>query len=238
MRVGIVEHEPHLRDALAEGLPARGITVVGRAADAHGALRLVERRDPDVLLLDVRLPPTFTDEGVRAAESLRARHPAVGLLVLSSQAELNLVQRLLALGDDARAVGYLLKERVGNLDELAEAIRRIGAGEVVIDRHLIGRLMSRRGTGDALHVLSAPERRVLALVAEGRSNRGIARDLGCQVVAVEKHLSSITAKLGLTTLDELHRRRVNQRVLTALAYLRGPAAPSPEVPRPRRPSEA
>ena len=237
MRVGIVEHEPQLRDALAEGLSARGIAVVGRAAGGHGALRLVERRDPDVLLLDVRLPPTFTDEGVRAAEALRARHPAVGLLVLSSLGELSLAQRLLAVGGDARAVGYLLKERVRHLDELAEAIRRIGAGEVVIDRHLIGRLMSRPSTGDALHVLSSHERRVLALVAEGRSNRGIAHALGCQVGTVERHLSSITAKLGLTTLDEPPRRRVHLRVLTALAYLRGPSAPPSDVPRPRRPSE-
>lgn len=223
MRVGIVEDQPLLQDVLAAGLTGRGVTVVGRARDAAGALHFVAHTPPDVLLLDIRLPPTYSDEGLAIAEAVRSRNPAVGLLVLSSYAEVSFAQRLLSMQDDSRAVGYLLKERVGDLDELVEAIRRIADGEVVIDRQLINRLLSRRRSTDPLERLSPHERRILALVAEGRSNLGIAQQMECRISTVEKHLTAITHKLGLGGIDEPARRGVNVRVLATLAFLRGAA---------------
>lgn len=232
MRVGIVEDQPLLQDVLAEGLASRGLSVVGRARDAGRAMEFIAAQRPDVVLLDIRLPPTHTDEGLRLAEAVRATHPAVGLLVLSSYGELRLAQRLLAMPDGSRAVGYLLKDQVGHLDELVEAIRRVAADEVVIDRHLIGRLMARAPAEEVLERLSPHERRILALVAQGRSNLGVAQELACQVSTVEKHMSTITTKLGLTTLDDPVRRGVNVRVLAALTFLRAapPGFPTPLVP--------
>jgi DNA-binding NarL/FixJ family response regulator len=222
MRVGIVEDHLLLQDILTEGLRGRGLDVVGAAADVESATRLVDADPPDVLLLDIRLPPDHRDEGLRLAELVRARHPEVGLLVLSTQGEVSFAQRLLGMPGESRALGYLLKDRVGNLDELIDALHRVGKGEVVIDPQLIRTLM----TGpprpkNPLDLLSPHERRVLALVAEGRSNLGIAERMACRVGTVEKHLSVITAKLGLGSLGEANRRGVNVRVLAALAYLRG-----------------
>jgi DNA-binding NarL/FixJ family response regulator len=220
MRVVIVEDHLLLRDILTEGLRGRGVHVIGTAADVESATRLVEADPPDVVLLDIRLPPDQRDEGLRLAELVRSRHPDVGLLVLSSQGEVSFAQRLLGMPGEARALGYLLKERVGDLDELIDALHRVAAGEVVIDRELIRALMTERPK-DPLDLLSPHERRVLALVAEGRSNRGIAEHMACQVGTVEKHLSVITAKLGLGTLGEVDRRGINVRVLATLAFLRG-----------------
>ncbi|HEY0698503.1 MAG TPA: response regulator transcription factor [Micromonospora sp.] len=221
MRVGVVEDQPLLRNALAEVLAGRGMTVVGHAGDVDGALRLARQDHPDVLLLDIRLPPTWSDEGLLIAERVRARHPEIGLLVLSSYAEIPFAQRLLSISDDTRSVGYLLKQQVGDVTELVEAIRRVAAGEVVIDRCLIQRLMNRRRVDNPLDTLSPHERRVLALVAEGWSNRGIADQVGCQVSTVEKHLSTITAKLRLVPARPGARRGVNLRVLAVLAFLSG-----------------
>jgi DNA-binding NarL/FixJ family response regulator len=221
MRVGIVEDHLLLQDVLTEGLRGRGVRVVGAAADVESATRLVDADPPDVLLLDIRLPPDHRDEGLRLAELVRAGHPQVGLLVLSSHGEVSFAQRLLGMPGEPRALGYLLKERVGNLDELVDALRRVAAGEVVIDRQLIRALMTGPRPKDPLDLLSPHERRVLALVAEGRSNPGIAERMGCQVGTVEKHLSAITSKLGLGSLGEVNRRGVNVRVLATLAFLRG-----------------
>jgi DNA-binding NarL/FixJ family response regulator len=221
MRVAIVEDHLLLRDILAEGLRGRGLTVVGAAADVESALRLVDAEPPDVLLLDIRLPPGHRDEGLRLAELVRAGHPGVGLLVLSSQGEVAFAQRLLALPGEPQAVGYLLKERVGDLDELVDALRRVAAGEVVVDPRLIRALMAPPRQTDPLAALTPHERRVLALVAEGRSNLGVAEGMGCQVGTVEKHLSVITAKLGVGALGDVPRRGVNVRVLATLAFLRG-----------------
>ncbi|WP_436493595.1 response regulator [Actinokineospora sp. HUAS TT18] len=220
MRVGIVEDQPLLQDVLAEGLRSRGVTVAFQARAMAEVAPMVDVDPPDALLLDVRLPPDYTDEGLRIAEATRERHPRVGLLVLSAHGELDLAERLLTLRDPATAVGYLLKERVGNLDELVAALRRVAAGEVVVDPHLISGLMARRRAADPLAALSPHERRILALVAEGRSNLGIAEQMTCQVGTVEKHLSTITSKLGLTAIDPPQRRGVNVRVLAALAFLR------------------
>ncbi len=221
MRVGIVEDHLLLRDILTEGLRGRGIAVTGGAADVESATRLVDADPPDVLLLDIRLPPDHRDEGLRLAELVRARHPRVGLLVLSSQGEVSFAQRLLGMPGEPRALGYLLKDRVGNLDELVDALHRVARGEVVVDGQLIRALMSGPRPRDPLEPLSPHERRVLALVAEGRSNLGIAERMGCRVGTVEKHLSVITAKLGLGSLGDVERRGVNVRVLATLAFLRG-----------------
>jgi DNA-binding NarL/FixJ family response regulator len=221
MRIGIVEDHLLLQDILTEGLRGRGLHVVGAAADVESATRLVDANPPDVLLLDIRLPPDHRDEGLRLAELVRAKHPEVGLLVLSTQGEVSFAQRLIGMPGESRALGYLLKDRVGNLDELIDALRRVGKGEVVIDPQLIHTLMTGSRPKNPLDLLSPHERRVLALVAEGRSNLGIAEQMTCRVGTVEKHLSVITAKLGLGSLGEVKRRGVNVRVLAALAYLRG-----------------
>ncbi|HVK23383.1 MAG TPA: response regulator transcription factor [Actinokineospora sp.] len=221
MRVGIVEDQPLLQDVLAEGLRSRGVVVAFLARDAGQVAALLDRDPPDALLLDVRLPPDYTDEGLQIAQATRARHPEIGLLVLSSFGELDLAERLLTLQDPPRAVGYLLKERVGNLDELVGALGRVADGDVVIDPNLINGLMTRRRAASPLDSLSPHERRILAMVAEGRSNLGIAEQMACQVGTVEKHLSAITSKLGLSAIDQPQRRGMNVRVLAALAFLRG-----------------
>jgi DNA-binding NarL/FixJ family response regulator len=218
MKIVIVEDQHLFLDALATALDGPQIQVAGRARDLPAALAEVSAHQPDVAILDIRLPPDFTDEGLRLAETLRARFPSVGLLILSSYAEVAYAERLLGIEEDARGVGYLLKERVGNVSELVDAITRVAAGGVVIDPHVVQRLMSRRRLTDPLAVLTAHERRVLALVAEGRSNQAIAAETGAQVSTVEKHLSVIVNKLGLA--DRLDRRSVNVRVLATLEYLR------------------
>lgn len=220
MKVVIVEDERLLLDVLADALTGRRIDVVGRARDMTEALQAVDDHAPDVAILDIRLPPTGTDEGLQIAELLRARYPDVGLLVLSNYAEVAHAERLLNIEEHSRAVGYLLKERVGNLTELIEALHRVAAGEVVVDSYLIDRLMARRRVDDPLGRLTPHERRVLAMVAEGHSNLGIAQQLGCQISTVEKHLSVITAKLGLPSTTDRTRRSVNVRVLATLAFLR------------------
>ena len=218
MRVAIVEDEPLFLDALATSLASQQVDVVARARHADEALALIDHTAPDVALLDIRLPPGFTDEGLRLAERVRATYPSVGLLVLSSYAEAAYAERLISMEQDTAAVGYLLKERVGDVAELLDALHRVAAGDVVVDPYVITRLMSRRRRHDPLAALTAHERRVLGLVAEGRSNLGIAQETGCRITTVEKHLTAITGKLGLTQATD--RRSVNVRVLATLEYLR------------------
>jgi DNA-binding NarL/FixJ family response regulator len=220
VKVVIVEDQHLFLDALATALDSHDIEVVGRARTIDEALTVVNRTAPDVALLDIRLPPDYTDEGLRIAELIRGRYPQVGLLVLSSYAEVAYAERLVAIETDARAVGYLLKERVGDLTELVDAINRVAGGEVVIDPHVITRLMSRRRYRDPLAALTPHERRILALVAEGRSNLAIAQHTGSQISTIEKHLSAITAKLGLHQATAADRRNVNVRVLATLEFLR------------------
>ncbi len=220
MRVVVVEDNRLFRETLAESLPARGVEVVGQAGDLDGAIAEIDRTAPDVALLDIRLPPTLTDEGIRIAEHVRARYPEVGLLLMSDHAEVAYAERLLNLQENSTAVGYLLKQRVGRLADVVDAIRRIAAGEVIIDPFIIDRLMSRKRSVDPLEALTAYERRVLSLVAEGHSNLGIAQHLDVRISTVEKHLTSITAKLRLSPLDSRDRRTVNLRVLAVLTFLR------------------
>src|SRR6185437_2798018 len=167
MKAVVVEDEGLLLDVMVDALTLRGVEVAGRAADASGALAVVGSTAPDVAILDIRLPPAYSDEGIRLAGELRRRWPDVALLVLSSHAEVSFAERLLAL--DA-GVGYLLKERVGDLGRLIDVLRRLVAGEVVIDPMLVEGLMARRRRArDPLAGLTAHERRILGLVAEGRS---------------------------------------------------------------------
>ena len=218
MRLILAEDSALLREGLARALAARGIEVTGDAADPPSLIRLVDQQPPDVVLLDLRMPPTFTDEGLRAAEQIRAAHPAVAVLLLSQYADIALAARLVETLP--RAAGYLLKERIGETGQLIDALHRVVRGELVIDPDLVRALVARQRTGDPLKRLTERERAVLALMAEGRSNTEIAAALVITDSAVSKHINSIFTKLGLHPGDQGHRR-----VLAVLRYLgAGPAA--------------
>ena len=216
MRVVIVEDNALLRAGLVALLRERDIDVVAEADDAPGLLRIVNGHKPDLAIVDVRLPPTFTDEGVRAAIEARARHPGLGVLILSQYVEPVYSSELLASGEGG--VGYLLKERVGEVRTFVDALERVAAGGTALDREVVAELMRTR-TGDAaeqaLARLTPREREVLTLMAEGRTNAAIARELVVTAGAVEKHVSSIFGKLDLPASDDDHRR-----VLAVLAFLR------------------
>jgi DNA-binding NarL/FixJ family response regulator len=202
-----------LREGVARLLAEAGFEVVGQAADARELLEQVAAHDPDVAIVDIRMPPD-TDGGLRAARDIRARHPAVGVLVLSQYARPSYAFELLS--DSAERVGYLLKDRVGDLGELADAVRRVGQGGSVLDPVVVSQLVGRPRQGrDALEDLSEREREVLSLMAEGRTNQAIAERLFITERTVEKHVKSIFAKLRLPASPEDHRR-----VLAVLAYLR------------------
>jgi len=216
MRVVIVEDNALLREGIVALLREREIDVVAQAEDAPGLLRIVAGHKPDVAIVDVRLPPTFTDDGVRAAIEARAKHPGLGVLILSQYVEPVYTQELLASGTGG--VGYLLKERVGEVRSFVEAIERVASGGTALDREVVAELMRTRAdqSGDAaLASLTPREREVLGLMAEGRTNAAIARELVVTSGAVEKHVSSIFGKLALPASDDDHRR-----VLAVLAFLR------------------
>jgi DNA-binding NarL/FixJ family response regulator len=217
MRVVIVEDNALLREGIVALLRERSIDVVAQADDAPGLLRIVAGHKPDVAIVDVRLPPTFTDDGVRAAIEARERHPGLGVLILSQYVEPVYTQELLASGTGG--VGYLLKERVGEVRAFVEAIERVAAGGTALDREVVAELMRTRGDDGAdeggLGTLTPREREVLALMAEGRTNNAIAHQLVVTSGAVEKHVSSIFGKLDLPASTDDHRR-----VLAVLAFLR------------------
>jgi DNA-binding NarL/FixJ family response regulator len=213
VRVVIADDSVLLREGVSRLLAEAGFEVVGQAADADELLREVEDKTPDVAIVDIRMPPTHTDEGLQAARALRARHPALGVLVLSQYVRPSYAFELLE--DDARGVGYLLKDRVSDLDELADAVRRVGEGGSVLDPSVVSQLVGRRRQGhDPVDDLSDREREVLALMAEGRTNRAIAERLFITERTVEKHVKSILQKLGIPASAEDHRR-----VLAVLAFL-------------------
>ncbi len=213
MRVVIADDSLLIREGVARLLTEAGFDVVGQAGDADELLRQVADTAPDVAVVDIRMPPTHTDEGVRAALELRARHPGLGVLVLSQYVRPSYAIELLA--DDARGMGYLLKDRVSDLDELSDALRRVGEGGSVLDPSVVSQLVSRsRPQHDPLDELSEREQEVLALMAEGRSNRAIAERLFITERTVEKHVKSILGKLGIPPRADDHRR-----VLAVLAYL-------------------
>jgi DNA-binding NarL/FixJ family response regulator len=212
VRVVIAEDSLLLRAGLSRLLAEGGLEVVGEAGDANDLLRMVALRAPDVAVVDVRMPPTHTDEGLRAARTIRERHPACGVLVLSQYLEEEYAMEL--LGEDARGLGYLLKDRVMDLDAFVDAVRRVGEGGSALDPEVVSRLIGRRRDAP-LDALTPREREVLELMAEGRSNRGIAERLVVTERAVEKHVTSIFGKLRLPAAQADHRR-----VLAVLTYLR------------------
>ena len=214
MRVAIAEDLALLRDGLTRLLRDSGCDVVAAVEDGDALVRAVERDRPDVAIVDVRLPPTFTDEGVRAALRAREVVPGTPVLILSAYVEQTYAAELLA--DGAGGVGYLLKDRVADPDEFVAAVRRVAAGGTALDPEAVAQLFARRRGDAPLDELTPREREVLGLMAEGRSNSGIAREMVVTEGAVEKHISSILGKLGLPRSDDDHRR-----VLAVLAYLRG-----------------
>jgi DNA-binding NarL/FixJ family response regulator len=216
MRVVIVEDHALLREGIIALLQENDIEVVAQAQDADGLLRIVDGHKPDLAICDVRLPPTFTDEGIKAALEARRRHPDLAILVLSQYVEPVYSRELLAAGESG--VGYLLKERVSEVRTFIEAVQRVAAGGTALDREVVRALVSERhrSTADTqLDSLTSRERETLELIAQGRSNAAIARELVVTLGAVEKHISNIFAKLDLPATDDDHRR-----VLAVLTYLR------------------
>jgi DNA-binding NarL/FixJ family response regulator len=217
MRVVIAEDSVVLRDGLVRLLTAKGHEIVGEADDPAGLLAAVNREIPDVTVVDVRMPPTHTDDGLRAAIDIRRQHPSVAILVFSQYIEVPHARRLLATG--AEGIGYLLKDRVGQVGEFVEALERVAAGGTVLDPTVVSRLMlsrrdSQRASDGGLGALSPRELEVLGLMAEGRSNAAIASALVVSAGAVEKYVGSIFTKLGLPTTGV-----TNRRVLAVLRYL-------------------
>ena len=213
MRVVIADDAMLIREGTARLLQDAGVEVAGKAGDAQTLLRLVATEHPDVAIVDIKMPPTYTDEGLVAAEQIRSAHPGVGVLVLSQYLDSRYATRLLE--HQPEAVGYLLKERVSDIAVLADAIRRISEGECVLDPTIVARLIKRPRHRGPLDELTEREREVLALIAEGRSNQGISQVLVLSPKTVEAHVGRILAKLGLDDTPDYHRR-----VLAVLAFLR------------------
>ena len=211
MRIVIVEDSVLLREGIARLLTESGHEVVAQLVDSGPLVETVEQLQPDLIVLDVRLPPTFTDEGIRAALAVRAVAPSQPILVLSQYVEERYATELLS--SDSEGIGYLLKERVADVGDFVDACQRVAAHGTVLDPEVVAQLLARRRRGP-FDGLTPREREVLGLMAEGRSNSGIARHLVVSDGAVEKHISSIFAKLGLATSDAEHRR-----VLAVLQYL-------------------
>ena len=212
IRVIVGEDQSFVREGIVRVLDDGDFEVVGTAADARDLVRLADAYRPDVVIADIQMPPEHSDDGLRAALAIRAAHPGVGVLVLSQFLEDEYAFALVA--DGAQGVGYLLKEKVGDLRMFADAVRRVAEGGSVLDPDVVARLVGRKRTAGPLDSLTRREGEVLALIAEGRSNGGIAQELVVTVAAIERHVTSIFDKLGLHTSPETHRR-----VLAVLTYL-------------------
>jgi DNA-binding NarL/FixJ family response regulator len=210
-RVAIADDDVLLRQGLAALLREGGYDIVGQASDADGLIELVRREQPDIAIIDIRMPPTHTTEGLEAARTIRGELPQVAILVLSAHIEVEHAMDLLGAGS---GIGYLLKTRVGDIDELCATLDRISAGRSVVDPALVEELVRARRERDPLEALTARERDVLALMAEGRSNTGIARTLWIAEGTVEKHVRNIFQKLQLPDALDDHRR-----VLAVIAFL-------------------
>jgi DNA-binding NarL/FixJ family response regulator len=213
MRVVIADDAVLFREGLARVLEAAGIQVVARVGDAEGLLARVRADPPEAVVVDIRMPPTHTTEGLDAAQRIRADHPDVGVLVLSQYVEPHHAIQLLQGG--AQGVGYLLKDRVADVAEVADALRRVAGGGSVIDPDVVTQLVGRRRARDPIQELTDRERQVLALMAEGRSNHAIGERLYLSPKTVEAHVHSIFTRLGLHATPDDHRR-----VLAVLAFLR------------------
>jgi DNA-binding NarL/FixJ family response regulator len=206
------EDQAFVREGIVRVLDEGDFEVVGTAANARDLIRLADAYRPDVVVADIQMPPEHSDDGLRAALAIRAAHPGVGVLVLSQFLED--AYALALVSDGAQGVGYLLKEKVGDLRMFTDAVRRVAEGGSVLDPDVVARLVGRKRTAGPLDGLTSREREVLALIAEGRSNVGIAQELVVTVAAVERHVTSIFGKLGLIAAPEAHRR-----VLAVLKYL-------------------
>jgi DNA-binding NarL/FixJ family response regulator len=213
MRVVVAEDSVLLREGIVRLLTERGFEVVGQAGDAEDLLRKVGAHKPDAVVADIRMPPDNTDDGLRAAIEIRARHPDTGVLVLSAYVEEAYAMELVS--DTAAGLGYLLKDRVADVDAFVDALRRVADGGSALDPEVVSRLLGRSRRDDPLSELTPREREVLELMAEGRSNAAIAEQLVVTERAVEKHVTSIFGKLNLTPAAEDHRR-----VLAVLTFLR------------------
>jgi DNA-binding NarL/FixJ family response regulator len=211
LRVVLAEDDVLLREGLASLLERSGFEVVGQAGDGAQLLALVDAETPELVVVDIRMPPTHTAEGLDAAQRIRQEHPETGILVLSAHVEVEHAMELLAGG---RGIGYLLKSRVTDVEEFIDTLQRVARGGSVVDPGLVAELVAARHRDDPLAVLSPREREVLALMAEGRSNSGIARRLWVTEGTVEKHVRSILTKLTLPETDDDHRR-----VLAVLTFL-------------------
>jgi DNA-binding NarL/FixJ family response regulator len=214
VRVVIAEDSVLLREGVARILADAGFEVVGQAGTAEELMLKVRSYSPDVAIVDIRMPPTHTDEGLQAAHEIREKHPGIGVLVLSQYVEPAYAMELLA--ESAEGVGYLLKDRISDVQEFSDAVRRVADGGSALDPQIVSQLVGRRRGDDPLGELTPREREVLGLMAEGRSNQGIAERLVVTERAVEKHVTSIFSKLSLPAASADHRR-----VLAVLAYLRG-----------------
>ncbi len=214
MRVVIAEDSVLLREGLVRLLTDGGLEVVAAVEEPEALLRAVDEHRPDICVVDIRMPPTHTDEGVRAALVIRAQHADVAVLMLSQYVEERYATDLIA--SDTRGFGYLLKDRVADVTEFVEAVRRVGAGGTALDPEVVSQLLVRSRRKDPLGALTPRETDVMRLMAEGRSNNGIAAELVVSEGAVEKHVSSIFTKLALPPAEQDHRR-----VLAVLRYLEG-----------------
>jgi DNA-binding NarL/FixJ family response regulator len=213
MRVVIADDAALVREGLALLLAENGVDMIARVADGQALLACVRDHHPDVALVDIRMPPTHTDEGLRAAAQIRAEHPDTAVLVLSQHLEPRYALRLIE--ENPKKVGYLLKERVGRVEQLLEALDRVASGECLIDREIVDELISRSRQPDPLDQLTPREREILALIAEGRSNQGICRTLWLSPKTVESHIRNIFTKLNIEPAAH-----DNRRVLAVLAHLR------------------
>jgi DNA-binding NarL/FixJ family response regulator len=212
LRIVLAEDAAIMRDGLTQTLTRRGHDVVAAVGDATALVDAIARHEPDVAIVDVRMPPTHTDEGLRAALAIRRDYPAVGVLVFSQYIEARSATELLA--GSAAGVGYLLKDRVADVSDFIDAVRRVANGGTVLDPEVVRQLLGASRRADALATLTGRERQVLALIAEGRSNTAIAETLVITGGVVEKHIASIFAKLGLPPSDG-----DNRRVIAAIRYL-------------------
>ena len=212
MRIVIADDSALMREGIVAFLRRAGLDVVAQASCGEDLLREVEEHDPDMAIIDIRMPPTFTDEGLRAAQEIRARFPEIAIVILSQHVETGTATRLLA--ESPERLGYLLKDRVGDIDEFASTLRSVAAGGSALDPEVVTRLLSTRRDDGPLASLSAREREVIALVAEGRSNKAIGERLELSQRGVQKHVTAVFAKLGLESDED-----DNRRILAVLEYL-------------------
>ena len=212
MRVVIADDAPLIREGIATLLTEHDVEVVKQVDNAEALLECIRDMRPDVALIDIRMPPTHTDEGLRAARTIRARYPDIAVLVLSQHLELEYALRLVE--EKPAGAGYLLKERVGRVEQLLDALERVASGECVVDRAVVDELLAHRRRADTIEELTPREREIIALMAEGRSNQGICQALWLSPKTVETHIRGAFTKLGIREAPE-----DNRRVLAVLAFL-------------------